>query len=42
MQGDSRPEFFRLMKETNPDIIKKVCVYINEILKINKDSEYIR
>ena len=41
-QDDSRSEFFRLlMKETNSDIIKKTCVYINEILKI-KDSEYIR
>ena len=40
-QGDSRPEFFRLMQETKPDIIKKLCVFINEILKI-KDFEYAR
>ena len=40
-QGDSRPEFFRLMQETKPDIIKKLCVFINEILNI-KDFEYAR
>ena len=40
-QGDSRPEFFQLMQETKPDIIKKLCVFINEILKI-KDFEYAR
>ena len=33
-QGDSRPEFFRLMQETNPDI-KKLCIFVNGILKIN-------
>ena len=40
VQGNSKPEFFRLMKETTPDIIKKKCIYVNEILKI-KDSKYI-
>ena len=40
-QDDSRPEFFRLMKETTPDIIRKTCIYVNEILKI-KDLEYSR
>ena len=40
-QGDSRPEFFRLLQETNPDIIKKPSIFVNKILKI-KDSEYTR
>ena len=40
-QGDSRPEFFRLMQETKPQVIKKLCTFVNEILKI-KDSEFIR
>ena len=40
-QGGRRPEFFRLMQETKPDTIKKLCVFIDEILKI-KDFEYTR
>ena len=37
--GDSRPEFFRLMQETKSQLIKKLCTFVNEILKI-KDAEY--
>ena len=33
-QGDSRPKFVRLMQNTKPDIIRKLRVFINEILKI--------
>ena len=40
-QGDSRPEFIRLMQDTKPDTIKKLCLFIHEILKI-KDTEYTR
>ena len=40
-QGDSRPEFIRLMQDTNPDTIKKMSLFIYEILKL-KDSEYTR
>ena len=36
-QGDRRSEFFGLLQETNPYIIKKLCIFVNEILKI-KDS----
>ena len=38
-QGDIRPEFIRLMQDTKPDTIKKLCLFIHEILKI-KDTEY--
>ena len=40
-QGDSKPEFFRHMQETKPQLIKKLCTFVNEILKIT-DSEYTR
>ena len=33
-QGSSKQDFFNLMKKENPDIILKLCIYINEILKI--------
>ena len=38
-RGDSKAEFFSLMKVSTPDIVRKICIYINEILKI-KDKEY--
>ena len=38
-QGSSKQDFFNLMKTENPDIILKLCICINEILKI-KDKEY--
>ena len=38
-QGSSKQDFFNLMKTENSDIILKLCIYINEILKI-KDKEY--
>lgn len=38
MEGDSKPEFLNLLKQTNPDAIKKMCMYVNEKLKI-KDVE---
>ena len=38
-RGDSKAEFFSLMKVSTPDIVRKICIYVNEILKI-KDKEY--
>ena len=40
-QGDSRPVFIRLMQDTNLDTIKKMSLFINEVLRL-KDSEYTR
>ena len=38
-RGDSKAEFFSLMKVSMPDTVRKICIYVNEILKI-KDKEY--
>ena len=37
-QGYGRPEFFRLLQETNPDSIKKFCISVNDILKTKSRS----
>ena len=38
-RGDSKAEFFSLMKVSTPDSVRKICIYVNAILKI-KDKEY--